>query len=51
MQPPPRRGFGSRLIERGLAHELDGRVRLDYASDGVVCEIDMPLPQTAPQPV
>jgi two-component sensor histidine kinase len=49
VQPPARRGFGSRLIERGLAHELDGRVRLDYARDGVVCAIDMPLPETEPQ--
>lgn len=49
VRPPSRKGFGSRLIERGLAHELDGRVRLDYAVDGVVCAIDMPLPQTEPQ--
>lgn len=49
VQPPSRRGFGSRLIERGLAHELDGRVRLDYAGDGVMCAIDMPLPGTGAQ--
>ncbi|MEI7035189.1 ATP-binding protein [Fulvimonas yonginensis] len=50
VRPPARRGFGSRLIERGLAHELDGRVRLEYACDGVVCEIDMPLPGIEPPP-
>lgn len=42
--PPARKGFGSRLVERGLAHELNGIVRLDYAPEGVVCEVDMPMP-------
>lgn len=42
--PPSRRGFGSRLIERGLAHELNGTVRLDYRPEGVVCTIDIPAP-------
>jgi two-component sensor histidine kinase len=40
---PQKRGFGSRLIERGLARELDAEVRLDYAPTGVVCAIDAPL--------
>ncbi len=42
--PPRRKGFGSRLIERGLAQELNGEVRLVYAPAGVSCEIAMPLP-------
>lgn len=42
--PPTRRGFGSRLIERGLAREVGGSVRLDYTPRGVVCEIEMPAP-------
>lgn len=33
---PRRRGFGSRLIDRALATELNGEVRLDYPADGVV---------------
>jgi two-component sensor histidine kinase len=41
--PPAARGFGSRLIERGLAAELGGHVVLDYASDGLVCTIEAPL--------
>jgi PAS domain S-box-containing protein len=41
--PPMTRGFGSRMIERGLAAELRGSVRLDFAPDGLVCEIDAPL--------
>ena len=43
--PPSRKGFGSRVLERGLAHELDGKVDLDYRPDGVVCTIDMPAPR------
>ncbi|KQT53666.1 hypothetical protein ASG43_17665 [Aureimonas sp. Leaf454] len=40
---PTRRGFGSRLIERGLAPELGGEVRIVYDPTGVVCTIDAPL--------
>jgi PAS domain S-box-containing protein len=42
--PPSRKGFGSRLIEGGLAQDLDGEVRLDYAPEGLVCQIEMPVP-------
>ncbi|GAA0437227.1 hypothetical protein GCM10009095_00010 [Sphingomonas molluscorum] len=42
--PPSGRGFGSRLIERGLAAEIGGIVRLRYPPTGVVCEIEAPLP-------
>jgi PAS domain S-box-containing protein len=41
--PPGRKGFGSRLIEGGLAQDLDGVVRLDYEPAGVVCQIIMPV--------
>ncbi len=43
VSPPARKGFGSRLIERGLAMDLDGKVRLDFRGDGVVCTIEAPL--------
>jgi two-component sensor histidine kinase len=43
VSPPQRRGFGSRLLEDGLARELSGRTRLDYAPQGVRCEIDVSL--------
>jgi PAS domain S-box-containing protein len=43
--PPTRKGFGSRLIERDLAQDLDGQVWLVYEPTGVVCEIIMPLSQ------
>jgi two-component sensor histidine kinase len=34
-----RRGFGSRLLERGLASELHGTVQLDHRAEGLVCTI------------
>jgi PAS domain S-box-containing protein len=43
--PPPRKGFGSRVLERGLVLELDARVALEYRPGGVVCAIDMPAPK------
>jgi PAS domain S-box-containing protein len=45
--PPLRKGFGSRVIERGLAHELEGTVTLDYRVEGVVCTINVPAPRGA----
>jgi two-component sensor histidine kinase len=45
--PPSKKGFGSRVIERGLALELGGTTLLDYRPDGVVCTIDIPAPQAA----
>jgi PAS domain S-box-containing protein len=47
VKPPSRKGFGSRVIERGLAHELHGKVHLDYQLGGVVCTIDFPAPRGA----
>ena len=44
VQAPSRKGFGSRLIERSLAGDLGGNVRLTFAPAGLVCTIDAPLP-------
>ncbi|WP_238247062.1 sensor histidine kinase [Methylobacterium iners] len=41
--PPTRSGFGTRMIERGLANELGGEVRLSYEPTGVICTLDIPL--------
>ncbi|MDQ4061171.1 MAG: PAS domain-containing protein, partial [Pseudomonadota bacterium] len=41
--PPMRRGFGSRLVERGVAAELGGAVRLDFDPAGLRCEMEIPL--------
>ena len=39
---PARRGFGSRLIEGGIAAELGGSARLAYAPEGLRCEVLIP---------
>jgi two-component sensor histidine kinase len=44
VDPPSRRGFGTRMIERALASEVGGRASLDFAPSGVVCEIRFGLP-------
>lgn len=41
--PPSRKGFGSRMIERGLAGALGGEVQIGYKPDGAVCTLDIPL--------
>ena len=43
VKPPQRRGFGSRLLERGLAQDIGGHVRLEFAPDGLVCTVEAPL--------
>jgi two-component sensor histidine kinase len=45
--PPARSGVGMRLIERGLAVELAGKVALRFEPGGVECEIDAPIPDAA----
>jgi PAS domain S-box-containing protein len=40
---PERRGFGSRLIEKGLAADLGGRAELRFEPEGVICRIEAPL--------
>ncbi len=47
VEMPTRKGFGSQFIERGLAHELEAVVKLDYRREGFVCRIDIPIPKTA----
>ena len=44
---PDKRGFGTRMIERGLAAELAGSVKIDFRPEGVVCTVDAPLPEGA----
>jgi PAS domain S-box-containing protein len=44
VRPPGERGFGSRLLERGLAMELAGSVQMRFEPDGLVCLIDAPAP-------
>jgi two-component sensor histidine kinase len=42
--PPGRRGFGSDLIERGLARQFGGAAKLSFESTGLRCRIIAPLP-------
>ena len=39
VQPPRHRGFGSRLLERGLASELGGPIEMRFEPDGLRCFI------------
>lgn len=39
---PKHRGFGSRMIERALAHALDGETTLHFEPSGLRCEIRAP---------
>ncbi len=42
---PTRRGFGTRMIERGLAAELGGTVTIEFRLEGLVCRVEAPLPE------
>jgi two-component sensor histidine kinase len=44
VEPPTKRGFGTRMIERGLAGELGGEVKIEFKATGLVCTVDAPLP-------
>jgi PAS domain S-box-containing protein len=41
---PTRQGFGSRLIERALAGDLNGLASMDFAPGGLVCRLRARLP-------
>jgi two-component sensor histidine kinase/PAS domain-containing protein len=49
--PPARRGFGSRMIEQGLAYEFGGKVDLRFEVSGVLCIIQAPLESIRAAPV
>lgn len=42
-EEPAQPGFGLRLIQEGMAHELDASTQLDFLSDGLRYVIRMPL--------
>ena len=42
VKPPTRRGFGGRIIERMIG-QLNGKIRLDWRAEGLVCEITLPV--------
>lgn len=47
VKKPDHKGFGSSLLERGLAAQLGGQISLDYDPAGVVCTFTAPLPGTS----
>lgn len=46
--PPAKPGFGTRLLERGVASDLNGTVDLDFDSHGLRCTIAAPLAAITP---
>ena len=44
---PARRGFGSRVIESTLSHQLGGAVRRAWDAGGLVCDVEVPLARAA----
>lgn len=43
VSPPTRKGFGTRLIERGLRGDLRGSATMSYAPSGLVCTMQAQL--------
>jgi PAS domain S-box-containing protein len=39
---PARHGFGSRMMEQMIRHQVGGEMRLDWCAEGIVCEITLP---------
>jgi two-component sensor histidine kinase len=46
--PPAQKGFGSRLLQSGLAVELGAAARVEFARDGLVCSMRVPLAEPSP---
>jgi PAS domain S-box-containing protein len=47
---PVHRGFGLDLIERGLPYQLGATAKVVFASDGMICNLVLPLPSADPVP-
>lgn len=47
VMPPPRRGLGTRPIERQIFCELDGTSDVDFAADDLAVTMHIPRLQTA----
>ncbi|HYC02037.1 MAG TPA: ATP-binding protein [Azospirillaceae bacterium] len=47
--PPTRTGFGTRLLQRGIAAQPGGEVRLDYRREGLRCQLRLAA-ATSPEP-
>ena len=51
VQPPSHHGFGSTLIERSVAHELEGVSRMEFHPAGLRCELKIPLASITAMPI
>jgi two-component sensor histidine kinase len=49
VSPPKRRGFGGRVLQQGLAGELDGEVQIDYRPEGLSCRMKLPMHALEPK--
>jgi PAS domain S-box-containing protein len=49
VEPPSRRGFGSRMVERSIPAELGGTAALRFEPAGVICELEFPLAEVREQ--
>jgi len=47
VRPPERSGFGTRMIERGLARQLGGTVSMEFRPEGFRCSLEGPAPVDA----
>ena len=45
VRPPKRKGFGSRLLQRVLATQLQAEVHMDFAPEGLRFSMIMPVPK------
>jgi two-component system, chemotaxis family, CheB/CheR fusion protein len=43
VKAPPRKGFGSELLERTLAFEFKGETTMSYNPSGLQCTVTLPL--------
>ena len=43
VEPPSRRGFGTKLIDRTFREDTGGKATLSFEVTGLVCSIDAPL--------
>lgn len=50
VHPPARVGFGTRLLQRGLQHDMAGKVDLAFPPEGVRCRVEAPLPELQATP-
>lgn len=48
VEEPTQRGFGSLLLERSLAYDLDGQTEMEFHPEGVVCRITLPWDRVKP---